>query len=153
MTGDGFSRFWPHRCWGTGWKWPYFVENFILNKNIQLFLRKKDSWGQMNRRMRKIRVIFIKENFKYSYPLIFRTKFYDSFLFCRSWVVEQCKNNGIKKIIFGGKLLIVTDGRSYTICRVFRGLFNAENPVQFGSQIRKLWFFFWGRVSQNLELP
>ena len=39
---------------------------------------------------------------------------------------------------FGGKLLIAAGGRSYIICRVFRGLSNAENPIQFGPEIRKL---------------
>ena len=39
---------------------------------------------------------------------------------------------------FGGKLLTLAGGRSYIICRVFRGLSNFENHVRFGSQIRKL---------------
>ena len=39
---------------------------------------------------------------------------------------------------FGGKLLIVAGGRSYIICRVFHGLSNAENPIRFDLQLRKL---------------
>ena len=44
----------------------------------------------------------------------------------------------VLEINFGGKLLIVAGGRSYIICRVFRELFNIENPIRFGPQIRKL---------------
>ena len=44
------------------------------------------------------------------------------------------------EINFGGKLLALADGRSYIICS-FHGLFNAENPIRFGPEIRKLWFF------------
>ena len=48
---------------------------------------------------------------------------------------------------------MIAGGRSYIICRVFHGLSNAENPIRFGQQIRKLLIFSWGRVSQNFKLP
>lgn len=44
---------------------------------------KKDggSWDQKALRMRKIRVIFVKENFKNSYLLVFHPKCYDYFFY------------------------------------------------------------------------
>ena len=109
----------------SGFGLPYFYENFYIFK---CRIESSFSWA----------------NIWFSVELLFGRKK------SKTGVSQSQK---LEFRIFPLKQVAVMTRHGYTICRVFHGLSDAENPIWFRPQIRKLWIFFWGRVCQNFKLP
>ena len=144
------------------------------NKRLRVNVSKNKNFNKGYKRVRKsgwfLHILFSFSHwFSWCYPLFSKvTYFYSELNSLQNKVISSqlpetlIGSKSRKTIIgqghffeflfFGGKLLIVADGRSYIICRVFRGLSNTENLVRFGSEIRKLWVFSRGRICQNFKL-